>query len=254
MLCPEVFYQFHNGLFWILKTTVVVYSCFLYYFSHCFRFPLFTKSKDQIQFIYAVYLLNKNIAQLRLLCGLHTSDLKATLPNMLGLLQGKVLHTEETQLPRTSSEHCHLLKQDKLVTNAELSKEKQVERLSEISSKVLHNYNIGTNQNVSDPILDSLKSECQEQHMSLYSRHLRKPCKKEKDSACGPSLSDILAIPEAFLNQEISTTCFKNYITSEKHKRSNLEDQIICKYFRNISIHWIGRRKICRLLEKFCCS
>jgi len=51
------------------------------------EFPLYSKGKDKLQFNYAVYLLNKNIAGLRWLCGLGTSDLKSTLPNLIGILQ-----------------------------------------------------------------------------------------------------------------------------------------------------------------------
>lgn len=53
------------------------------------RFPLFSRGKDKLQFNYGVYLLNKNVAQLRLYCGLPTQDLRATLPNLAGLLQLK---------------------------------------------------------------------------------------------------------------------------------------------------------------------
>lgn len=52
------------------------------------EFPLFTKGKDRMQFTYGVFLLNKNIAQLRWLFNMHTQDLKLTLPNLLSFLQG----------------------------------------------------------------------------------------------------------------------------------------------------------------------
>lgn len=54
-----------------------------------FRFPLFAKSKDKLQFNYAVYLLNKNISQLRWYCGLPTADLRSTLHNLSGLINVK---------------------------------------------------------------------------------------------------------------------------------------------------------------------
>ena len=50
------------------------------------QFPLFARSKVKLQFRYAVYLLNKNIAQLRWYCGLPTTDLRATLPNLATLI------------------------------------------------------------------------------------------------------------------------------------------------------------------------
>ncbi|XP_014213895.1 UV radiation resistance-associated gene protein [Copidosoma floridanum] len=57
------------------------------------QFPLFARSKDKLQFHYAVYLLNKNIAQLRWYCGLLTSDLRATLSNLSGLINVKPCNT-----------------------------------------------------------------------------------------------------------------------------------------------------------------
>lgn len=54
-----------------------------------FRFPLFARSKDKLHFRYAVYLINKNIAQLRWYCGLPTTDLRATLPNLATLINIK---------------------------------------------------------------------------------------------------------------------------------------------------------------------
>lgn len=50
------------------------------------EFPLFARGKDKIQFHYGVYLLNKNIAQLRWLVGFPTNDLRATLHNVYHLL------------------------------------------------------------------------------------------------------------------------------------------------------------------------
>ncbi|XP_058804895.1 uncharacterized protein LOC131672011 [Phymastichus coffea] len=57
------------------------------------QFPLFVRSKDKLQFHYAVYLLNKNIAQLKWYCGLPTTDLRATLPNIASLINIKPSHT-----------------------------------------------------------------------------------------------------------------------------------------------------------------
>lgn len=53
------------------------------------EFCLFVKGKERSQFNYAVYLLNKNIAQLRWLCGLPTSDLRKTLENLSSLVKMK---------------------------------------------------------------------------------------------------------------------------------------------------------------------
>lgn len=53
------------------------------------EFPLFSRAKDKLQFKYGVYLLNKNVAQLRWYCGLSTQDLRATLPNLAALFYPK---------------------------------------------------------------------------------------------------------------------------------------------------------------------
>ncbi|XP_015108711.1 UV radiation resistance associated protein [Diachasma alloeum] len=53
------------------------------------QFPLFSRSKDKLRFHYGVYLLNKNIAQLRWYCGLTTIDLRPTLVNLGSLLNLK---------------------------------------------------------------------------------------------------------------------------------------------------------------------
>ncbi|KAJ4442138.1 hypothetical protein ANN_12004 [Periplaneta americana] len=50
------------------------------------EFPLFFRGKDKLEFNYGVYLLNKNIAQLRWYFNLPTQDLRATLPNLSALL------------------------------------------------------------------------------------------------------------------------------------------------------------------------
>ena len=79
-------------------------------------FPLYSKGKEKFQFNYGVYLMNKNIAQvrqsfcfelniswflanylfshllfilsqLRYYCGLGTTDLRVTLPNLKSLLE-----------------------------------------------------------------------------------------------------------------------------------------------------------------------
>ena len=43
--------------------------------------------RDKVHFEYGVFLLNKNIAQLRWYCGLSTKDLRPTLHNLHTLMQ-----------------------------------------------------------------------------------------------------------------------------------------------------------------------
>ncbi|XP_069944089.1 uncharacterized protein [Cherax quadricarinatus] len=56
---------------------------FIYSF-HSDRFPLYTRGKERekLHFNYGVFLLNKNIAQMRWYCGIPTPDLRLTLPNL----------------------------------------------------------------------------------------------------------------------------------------------------------------------------
>ncbi|KAJ7426217.1 UV radiation resistance associated protein [Willisornis vidua] len=51
------------------------------------RFPLYPKGGEKLQFEYGVYLLNKNIAQLRYQHGLSTPDLRQTLPNLKNFME-----------------------------------------------------------------------------------------------------------------------------------------------------------------------
>ncbi|KAF7394039.1 hypothetical protein HZH68_010858 [Vespula germanica] len=67
------------------------------------QFPLFARGKDRLQFHYAVYLLNKNIAQLRWYCGLPTTDLRATLSNLATLLKMKPNQSHLDNSKRTFS-------------------------------------------------------------------------------------------------------------------------------------------------------
>ncbi|XP_067121613.1 UV radiation resistance-associated protein [Centruroides vittatus] len=60
------------------------------------EFPLYAKGKSQMHFKYGVYLLNKNIAQLRHYFNLSTQDLRATLPNLHSLIELKLnVHSEQ---------------------------------------------------------------------------------------------------------------------------------------------------------------
>lgn len=85
------------------------------------EFPLYTKGKDRIQFNYAVYLLNKNLAQLRLLCGQHTPDLRATLSNLLSFLQGRDIQDIGPSLVSKLEKLSLKLRQDEMQRNSKVS-------------------------------------------------------------------------------------------------------------------------------------
>ncbi|XP_018564038.1 uncharacterized protein LOC108905583 [Anoplophora glabripennis] len=184
-------------------------------------FPLYTRGKDKAQFTYAVYLLNKNLAQLRWLFYMNTSDLKSTLPNLLNFLQGQKEFRFESLSP----------------TNISLSSKhdqpgdaKQSPPHLAVSEKYVSLHSFGSNPNISDPILDCIRHENQIQRSSSPTRKpSRKPVSKPcRNSECGRGLSEILAIPEAFLNKQISSDSFRNYIVSEKYSSDVSKDGSCC--------------------------
>lgn len=71
-----------------ISSTIYEYNSQFYIYVFIFRFPLHSKSNYSSSALhYGVYLLNKNIAQLRWsLLGLVTKDLRATLPNLKSFL------------------------------------------------------------------------------------------------------------------------------------------------------------------------
>ncbi|XP_076875570.1 UV radiation resistance-associated gene protein [Brachyhypopomus gauderio] len=74
------------------------------------EFPLYTRG-ERFQFEYGVYLLNKNIAQLRYQHGLSTPDLRQTLPNLKHFLEHGLLvrcdrHHVSSSIPVPSKTHA----------------------------------------------------------------------------------------------------------------------------------------------------
>ncbi|XP_031550488.1 UV radiation resistance-associated gene protein-like isoform X2 [Actinia tenebrosa] len=91
------------------------------------EFPLFTKGKERIQFYYGIFLLNKNIAQLRQYYNLPTPNLRKTLPNLNDILVKKFQGSSDS-LKSTSyamNEQTSLKSQlDKKSNDSPLSKSK----------------------------------------------------------------------------------------------------------------------------------
>lgn len=176
------------------------------------EFPLYTKGKDRMQFNYAVYLLNKNIAQLRLLCGQQTPDLRATLPNLLTFLQGKDVKDIIPSL---------VGKLEMLEARLKLEEGADQPSTSNGDSGVKHVFR--DDPHVPDPLLDALKKQCSLEKVYIPAKRLEKKIKKNEEQ--GPGLSEILAIPEAYLNQQISTKVFKSYMsTASSSKLSSSTD------------------------------
>jgi len=72
-------------------------------------FPLHSKGKEKFLFNYGVFLLNKNIAQLRHYCGLSTQDLRNTLPNLHSLLELRLGVQLGNKVPVRSGAGLHSL-------------------------------------------------------------------------------------------------------------------------------------------------
>ncbi|XP_013788839.1 UV radiation resistance associated protein-like isoform X1 [Limulus polyphemus] len=93
------------------------------------EFPLYAKGKERLHFNYGVYLLNKNIAQLRHYCGMTTHDLRATLLNLHTLVETRFnIKNDQSQpevystlsLPRMPSFHSFPLSLSGNVTDPSL--------------------------------------------------------------------------------------------------------------------------------------
>lgn len=140
---------------------------------------------------------------------MNTDNLKATLPNLLQLLQG---NKESNKPPLPPPTNYKMLPATKL----QMSRKKSNEDLLKTSSteKFVSLTSYGSNPNISDPILDLIKHENKQRSLSPNNKHT-KMC---RSSECGPGLSEILAIPEAYLNRQISSNSFKNYMSSDMYK------------------------------------
>ncbi|CAH0547955.1 unnamed protein product [Brassicogethes aeneus] len=157
------------------------------------EFPLFARGKDKMQFTYAVYLLNKNIAQLRWLYQLHTPELKATLPNLFGMLQGPRDRAAEAATPLPPIQSSAKLASFRGAGHAHFS------------------------ANITDPVIQ----ECirTESRIKRATSPTRKPATSpstarraggDRGRRCTNSrCTKELAIPEAYLNHQISRDSFK---------------------------------------------
>jgi len=70
--------------------------------------PLFVRGKDRFYFNYGVFLLNRNIAQLRHHCGMKTEELKDTLSNLRDLLVGRLAGNMSRHPPAKLVSHDRL--------------------------------------------------------------------------------------------------------------------------------------------------
>lgn len=168
---------------------------------------------------------------------MNTSDLKSTLPNLLNFLQGQKEFRIESLAPTSTS------------LSSKQGEPKQSSPASPshlaVSEKYVSLHSFGSNSNISDPILDCIRHENQVRRSSSPTRKpSRKPISKPcRNSECGRGLSEILAIPEAFLNKQISSDSFRNYMASEKYGSEASKDGICCGKFSHVEPSKIFSRK-----------
>lgn len=141
------------------------------------------------------------MAQLRWLLSMNTNDLKATLFNLLTFLRG-------LKEPRTST-----ASKQELPSNS-----KKITFNIGPSEKHVGLHSFGSISNISDPILDCLRQENQLNSSTSPTRNTSKKSlsKTCRSSECGRGLSEILAIPEAYLNKQISSESLRNYMATDK--------------------------------------
>lgn len=173
-----------------------------------------------MQFNYAVYLINKNIAQLRCLYGLNTPELKSTLLNLLTFLQGKDYKINLTKSHERLSDAGTYRKENEsgslCSSKIDGCKADSLENVHKNSFSPMHSF--GSTPNISQPILDMLRHES---YLEKSNGNSRKPIKKKsKQSESGPGLSEILAVPEAFLNKQMTASAFKKYAIQNMVKAS----------------------------------
>ncbi|XP_025830467.1 UV radiation resistance-associated gene protein [Agrilus planipennis] len=175
-------------------------------------FPLYTRGKDKMQFTYAVYLLNKNIAQLRWLCGQHTPNLRGTLSNLLSLLQSK-----ETRTPSRCyflNRHENVLSSSSVTSDPSLSSDQaSINELRPRNCKDLmegkSSNTLVSHQNPSEP-LHPKPFGCKSPTRKGNRRYDR--CDNQENLG----LSQILSVPEAYMNKQISSGDFKTYLAKRK--------------------------------------
>nr|CAH7731529.1 unnamed protein product [Callosobruchus chinensis] len=169
-------------------------------------FPLFTKGKDKAQFTYAVYLLNKNIAQLRWLYFMNTNDLRATLHNLLTFLQGQ----RESRSDMLSLSEANTSQKPEAAHT-----EKGKKPSGTPSEKLVSLHSANANSNISDPVLDNMRQESQAIRLCSSTR---RPAGLKSISRIGSGgLSEVLTVPEAYLNKQIGVDVLKNFmVTNDK--------------------------------------
>lgn len=173
-----------------------VYECFYYLCLFICRFPLYSRGKDRILFNNAVYLLNKNIAQYLHALGFKPQVLHTTLPNLLLLLQAK-----DQRVSGSDVESCAGSPPEEAVKKVLQHRGSQENMLRPFPNRPHH---------APDPILDSIRHEAQMQR--AHSPKRRPPRSK---NAQNPGLSQILAIPEAVLNKQMSGSTFLTYMRGD---------------------------------------
>ncbi len=83
------------------------------------EFPLYAKGVEVARTDYAIFLLNKDLAQVRWLCGLVTADLKCTLRNLHELLSLGDTRRRRRQQQQQQQQHRSQEQQRRLVQRSQ---------------------------------------------------------------------------------------------------------------------------------------
>ncbi|XP_076272964.1 UV-resistance associated gene [Rhynchophorus ferrugineus] len=187
------------------------------------EFPLYTKGKDKASFGYAVFLLNQNISQLRrFFYQWSTNELKETLKNMYSFLLGNdrnevvasPFHEEvPKRLNADYSGPAESASSERLKEGGPLALDKLVSLSLSSSSST----------NINDPLLETILEEIRQNRRSAESAVVRSPSRrlsffksttrhsKKEVVASRDGSSEALAVPEAYLNKQISKDVFDRF-------------------------------------------
>ncbi|XP_066250759.1 UV radiation resistance-associated gene protein [Euwallacea similis] len=177
------------------------------------EFPLYTKGRDRAHFSYAVFLLNKNISQLRWY--LHhklTVDLKETLKHLRSFLLGDDL----TDKLRYASH----LKTDRSFTSADVTSGTLTGDSAVSLDRLVSPSSVSSlsSSNLNDPLLDKIQEEIRRERLVPERSSGAQPKKSFNIFKLSPKRgrkerntkgsSEVLAVPEAYLNRQISQDLF----------------------------------------------
>ncbi|XP_030757323.1 uncharacterized protein LOC115883148 [Sitophilus oryzae] len=224
------------------------------------EFQLYAKGKDKAHFGYAVFLLNKNLSQLRwYFYHWYTLDLKETLKHLyhflIGLESGEVRYgtpvlEDSFQKSHTASSKAVNIKcpsDSSVGTPAGNNTERPMDSFVSLDKLVSLSLSSTSSSNINDPLLDSIYQEIKKVKLVSESPASKSPSRRislfknshahssRRNSSKGSS--EVLALPEAYLNKQISKDLFDR-CASGRYKFSDKQANIgnAENYFNRIKV------------------